>query len=705
MNPPTNNRPVPQPIYIYITLLGVTSLDLAASTDIRYLKGVGEKRAALYQKLRIKTVGDLLYHFPRDYLDLNAPYTISAAPIDRPCAIRARLVAKGREQRVRKGLSIFKLRAEDESGVLQITVFNSKYTVESLKLDQEYIFHGSAEGSLLQREMSSPSIYPAQSAQRILPIYPQTAGISSQMIRKSVEQALQHAYTLADPIPEQVRGEYGLPEINEALRQVHLPDTLEQAGAARTRFIFEELLVLSLALSSLHADRATHRVEPMRHLSLDAFYDALPFRPTGAQLRCIGEATGDLCAQTPMNRLVQGDVGSGKTLVVAACVYFAYLNGFQSAVMVPTGILAEQHYATLLAMLEPLGVRCALLTGATRPARKRELYLRLASGEIHLCIGTHALLSEGVQFQNLALVVTDEQHRFGVAQRARLSKKSEDCHMMVLSATPIPRTLSLIIYGDLKLSTIDELPPGRQPVETFVVGGALRQRALGFVKKALGEGRQAYIVCPLIEQGEIDTDLKPATDYALQLSRGELRGYRVGLLHGRMKAAEKEEAMRRFKAGDTQVLVSTTVVEVGVDVPNATIILIENAERFGLSQLHQLRGRVGRGSERSYCILISDARGAVTRERLGVMKRTNDGFEVAEHDLRLRGPGDFFGYRQHGLPALRVADLSDDLSVMQSAQRCAEALLCGDPTLSSPRHAGLSALTKRMLEAVGERPN
>lgn len=675
------------------------------NTEIRYLKGVGDKRAALYQKLRIETIGQLLRHLPREYIDLSAPCTIAEAPADKPCAVRARLISKGREQRVRAGLSIFKLTAADDSGEMQLTIFNSKYTVAALNLDQEYIFYGICGGTLLRRCMQSPAIYPAGETPAMLAVYAQTKGLPSSVIRRNVAQALELLPELPDPLSAPVRDRYQFPALGDALRTVHFPADRAQAARARSRFVFEELLVLSLAMSMLRAERDVHRIEPLARVNLDPFYNALPFQPTGAQLRCIGECVADLCGETPMNRLIQGDVGSGKTLVVAACVYFVRQNAMQSVVMAPTEILAEQHFATLRGILEPLGVRVALLTGATKPAARRDILKALENGDVDLCIGTHALLSEGVRFRALCLAVTDEQHRFGVRQRAKLSQKSEGCHVMVLSATPIPRTLSLIIYGDLSLSVIDELPPGRQPVDTYVVSGGKRARALNYIKKALDAGRQAYIVCPLIEQNEADTGLIPAARYAERLAAAEFRGYSVALLHGRMKPADKEQTMRRMRSGEVQLLVSTTVVEVGVDVPNATIILIENAERFGLSQLHQLRGRVGRGAGRSTCILISDARNGRTRERLNVMKATNDGFAIAEHDLKLRGPGDFFGHRQHGLPELRVADLADDLAVLQAAQDCALSILAGDPALTAPENALLAEAARRMILTVGERPN
>ncbi len=674
-------------------------------TNIQYLKGVGEKRAALYHKLGIATVGDLLYHFPRDYIDLSRPYSVAAAPVGESCAVQVQLVSKSREQRIRGGLSVFKLVAADHSGEMEITIFNSKYTVENLKLEEWYIFYGKISGSFLRRQMSSPVVFQVPQKHSILPVYPQTAGLTSTLIRRHIADALVFTGNLPDPLPGQVLEAYHLPNIKTAMDHIHFPKDLKQANAARNRFIFQELLILSICLSTLNAQRTVGVMEPMSQVDLTSFFTPLPFSPTNAQLRCIQEAVSDMCSGVPMNRLVQGDVGSGKTLVVAACCYHTWKNRFQSAVMVPTEILAEQHYSTLQKMLSPFGVQLALLTGSTPMAQKRQIKAALLSGQVDLCIGTHALLSEGVDFHRLALVVTDEQHRFGVAQRTKLSQKTENCHVLVLSATPIPRTLSLIIYGDLKLSTIDELPPGRQPVETVVISSAKRERALSFVCKALEEGRQAYIVCPLVEIGEVDTGLKPAVQYAQWLGEKDLRGYRVGLLHGKMKGKEKEEVMRRFKAGELQVLVSTTVVEVGVDVPNATIILIENAERFGLSQLHQLRGRVGRGQYKSWCILVSDARGQTARERLMTMKSTNDGFAVAEQDLKLRGPGDFFGYRQHGLPELKIASFAQDMELLQAAQQCAFNILENDPTLTQPEHRQMAEKAAAMLKAVGERPN
>ena len=667
-----------------------------------HIKGVGEKRAALYLKLGVESVLDLLYHFPRGYIDLSKPYTIREAPLFEPCAVRAVLTQKSGERLVRRGLSIWKFIAEDETGMLQITIFNSRYTAQQLSLDTPYIFYGRVGATLTHREISSPDIYPAQGP-GILPVYPQTAGLTSRFIQRHIRGALDEITALSDIIPPTLREREGFDTVINSLRDIHFPPSIPAAKAARGRFIYEELLTLSCALETSNTQHRRASATPMAAVDFERFYSTLPFAPTRAQRRCIQQAAADMMGGTPMNRLIQGDVGSGKTLVAVACVYMAAKSGMQSAVMAPTAILAEQHFTTMGGMLAPFGLKTELLTSGLTGAKRKKIFDRLAAGEVDLLVGTHALLSGGVEFASLGLVVTDEQHRFGVAQRAKLSQKSEGAHVLVMSATPIPRTLSLIIYGDLSLSVLDEKPPGRIEIETLLIDGGKRTRAIGFIRDNLDNGRQAYIVCPLIEQGEADLGLKPAIQYAGAIAENELAGYSVGLLHGRMKAREKEETMRSFKAGEIQVLVSTTVVEVGVDVPGATIIMIENAERFGLSQLHQLRGRVGRSSEKSWCILVSDSKSRETLHRLGVMKNESDGFRIAEEDLAIRGPGDFFGLRQHGLPTLRIADLADDISLMQKAREDASALMANAPGL-----AGFPALLERvenMLNQVGQRPN
>ncbi len=675
-------------------------------TEIQFLKGIGPKRAELFHKLDIYTLRDLVYHFPRSYLNVGQITPIAAAMPGESCSVLARVVEKSREQRIRKGLSVFKVKVTDDSGVMLLTFFNNKFAVDALKLEESYYFYGKVGGNLLRKEMTSPLIFSQQEGAGMVPVYPLTTGLTSRMISAGVEQAFTHfPQNLPDFLPGELRLENKLCTLEYALRTIHFPKSAETAETAKQRLIFDEFLILSIGLGLVKGEKAKAAGRPMKQVPVEPFYQALPFTPTNAQQRCVTEACRDLCRSTPMNRLVQGDVGSGKTLVAAACCYFAWKNGLQTAVMAPTEILANQHYETFSGFLAPFGVRVGLLTASLPAPQKRQVLAKLQSGELDLCIGTHALLSEGVNFANLGLVITDEQHRFGVAQRVQLAQKGESPHMLVMSATPIPRTLALMIYGDLELSVIDELPPNRQPVKTYRIGPDKRDRAFGFLRQHLDKGLQCYIVCPLIEQGEADMGLKPAVQYAQELANTAFKGYRVGLLHGRMKPQEKDQVMASFQSGEIQLLVSTTVIEVGVDVPNAVVMLIENAERFGLSQLHQLRGRVGRGREQSSCILLSGAKNPETTERLKVLCSTNDGFKVAEYDLKMRGPGDFLGYRQHGLPQLAIADMARDVDLLSAAQQTARRILNQDPRLEHPEHQGLKERVSRILERVGEQMN
>lgn len=658
---------------------------LELQTDIRYLKGVGESRAALYQKLGIETVEDLLYHIPRRYIDLTRPTPLAAAVPGQKCAVRALLAAKGREQRIRRGLSLFKLTAVDGPVTLHITFFNAKYTVEALREGEEYIFYGTVTGGFYSRQMDSPQVFRPEKAGTLLPVYSLTQGLSNKMVSRQVTEALNRVEQLPDPLegsglPQQ----YGLLSYSQALHAVHFPPDWQAIETGRNRMVFDELLCLSLCFARMREGRHRLHVPPMRMQPLTEYYRALPYELTGAQQRAIAEAMSDMCSGTPMNRLVQGDVGSGKTAVAAALCYFACLNGYQSTLMAPTEILAQQHYNSLAPLLGSLGMQVALLTGSLSPKKKEALKAALAAGEIDLCIGTHALLTDDTAFANLGLVVTDEQHRFGVQQRAALRQKGRDTHVLVMSATPIPRTLAMIVYGDLEISVIDELPAGRRPIRTYLIDSSIRQRAFGYIKKHLDEGYQAYLVCPAVQSEDEDTaaaSLKSAVEYAEELAHGAFGDYRVGLLHGKMRPAQKEKVMAEFAAGEIQLLVATTVVEVGVDVPNAVIMMVENAERFGLSQLHQLRGRVGRGQVQSHCILLSDTENPDTLERLRVLCGTNDGFKIAEEDLKQRGPGDFFGERQHGLPEMKIADLAADSRLLQKAREAADALTERDPTL------------------------
>lgn len=671
--------------------------------DLRYLKGVGEKRAGLFHRLGVDSIDALLHFYPRAYEDWSRVVSIAGAPFGEPCCVKAIVSRTPSKHLIRKGLTLYKTEATDGVSLMQITFFNNPYAAARLKEGEEYLFFGRVGGRIGRREMASPLVEHAETGERIRPIYPQTEGLSSRVIEACVARALErNGDCLQDPLPDALRQAQGLCHLRFAVENIHFPADHRALTRARERLVFEELLTLQLGLMRLKARARTQTALRVEQDYSEAFFTMLPFAPTGAQRRAVAECLRDMRSPTPMSRLLQGDVGSGKTAVAAAVIHTAARNGLQCAMMAPTGILAEQHYRTLENLLGPAGIRCALLTGATGAAEKREIKRLLCSGEIDLTVGTHALIQSDVMFRRLGLVVTDEQHRFGVRQRAALADKGDRPHLLVMSATPIPRTLALMIYGDLDVSILDELPPGRQQIKTYAVGSALHQRVYAYLKKHLDQGLQAYIVCPLVEEGEGETALTAAQEYARRLQTGPFRGYRLGLLHGRMKPREKEETMRRFASNEIQLLVSTTVVEVGVDVPNAVVMVIENAERFGLSQLHQLRGRVGRGTHPSTCILISDAENEQARQRLQTMCETTDGFRIADADLRLRGPGDFFGARQHGLPALKIANMVTDMEALRRAQHAAREILKEDPALTREENVGLRAAVGKLFQSVGE---
>lgn len=677
-------------------------MSLTIDSDIRYVKGVGEKRAQLFGKLGAGSVGALLRLYPRSYEDWSRPYSIAQAPFNEVCCVKATVAASVKEHRIRAGMVLYRTQATDGESLLQITLFNNRFAASALQEGEAYLFYGKITGTARKREMSAPEIRRASVGQGIHPVYPQTQGLSTKMIEMAVGQAFRGlGDSLADPLPTPLRQAYSLCHLRYALENVHFPESYEALAIARQRLIFEELLTLQLGLLRLRMGTVVKTNLVLGKDESEPFFSLLPFSPTGAQRRAVEEAVRDMKSGKAMNRLLQGDVGSGKTAVAAALCYCAVKNGWQAAMMAPTEILAGQHYRSLSGLLAPAGVRVALLTGSTKAAEKRKIREALAAGEIGLLVGTHSLLQEEVRFSRLGLVVTDEQHRFGVEQRAVLAAKGEQVHMLVMSATPIPRTLALIIYGDLDISVLDELPPGRRQVQTLVMGTGKRERVYAFLKKEMDAGRQAYIVCPLVEEG--DGGLTSAEQYAKTLAEGPFSAYSVGLLHGKLKPKQKEQVMARFQEGSLSLLVATTVIEVGVDVPNATVMVIENAERFGLSQLHQLRGRVGRGKEQSYCILISDARNEAAVRRLKAMRSTSDGFRIADEDLKLRGPGDFFGQRQHGLPELRIADMAEDVEVLRSAQAAARGILQLDPSLSAPEHEGLRGAVEALFDSVGER--
>ena len=678
------------------------------NTDIRYIKGVGEARAKSLAKLGITDLRSLLSYFPRAYDDRRAYKKIADLIPGENACVCAVIAGEPKLSRIRKGLDLIKLRAVDETGALELTYFNQSYLKNTFHTGDAYVFFGRAEGTPSRPQMTNP-LFEREGAHqitgRIMPIYPLTAGISQSMLYKAVEQGLAACVDeLPDILPENVRLVYQLCHTRFAYENIHFPTDDEALSAARRRLAFEELFLLALGLKLLRERRTFVAGKQCKKVDLSPFFSSLPFSLTGAQRRAIGDIARDLTGKRPMNRLVQGDVGSGKTMVAAAAIYMAAKNGLQCALMAPTEILAEQHYRSLAPLLEPLGIPCALLTASTKARERRALNERLRSGELSLVIGTHALLSPDVQYQNLGLVVTDEQHRFGVDQRAALSAKGDDPHLLVMSATPIPRTLALMIYGDLDVSILNELPPGRQKIDTFAVPSSYHERIYAFLRKLVAEGRQAYIVCPMVaENDELPDERKAVTAYAETLQKEVFPDLRIAPIHGKMKPKEKDAVMRAFAAHEIDVLVSTTVIEVGVDVPNAALMLIENAECFGLSQLHQLRGRVGRGRHKSYCVLVSDNKGEENKQRLKVMSSTSDGFAIAEEDLKLRGPGDFFGSRQHGLPSLRVADLSCDLSLLHETQSAAEQLLAADPALKN--HPLLKARVELLFELNADAMN
>ncbi len=675
---------------------------MAMSPDmpVQYLKQIGEKRAQLFAKLGIYTVRDLVRHFPRQYEDWSRVVSILDAPLNETCCIKAMAIKAPQEHRIRKGMTLYKFPVSDGENRMQVTLFNNKYAAQKIKVGQEYLFFGTVGGNLLRREMSAPLIEPAETGARIRPIYPQTAGLVSRVIEAAVKQVLDAGsdFLDEDPLPVDIRERYGLCGYRQALQRIHFPNTHRDIEMAQKRLIFEELFVLQLGLLRLKTGTRTQTGARLTADYRADFYRLLSFEPTGAQRRAIDDCVRDMASPHPMNRLIQGDVGSGKTAVAAGVAYQAMRNGWQVAMMAPTEILAAQHAKSLERLFALAGISVGLLISSQPAAEKKRVLQGLHNGDISFVVGTHALLSDKVQFQRLGLVITDEQHRFGVEQRAKLAQKGVHPHLLVMSATPIPRTLALIIYSDLDVSILDELPPGRQPVKTYAVGTPLRERAYGFVKKQIDAGRQAFIVCPLVEDGE--TDLASATSYYEQLQATVFAGYPIGLLHGKMKAADKEAVMAAFVDNRISVLVSTTVVEVGVDVPNATVMLIENAERFGLAQLHQLRGRVGRGKHEAFCVLVSDAQNKEAVTRLKAMCATNDGFRIADEDLKLRGPGDFFGNRQHGLPNLKLVDLSADVELLQQAQIAAKQLLAADATLT--QHPRLAREVQALFAQVGE---
>lgn len=675
---------------------------LTPDTPVRYLKGVGPKTAERFEKLGILTLSDLLCHYPRRYLDFSKPYSIAEAPADTECVVKAEVFAKPGGRILPGGRRMERITAGDDVSSLEITWFNNPYAAQKLELGQEYYFQGIVTGGMLRRQMVNPQVRTDAQVKSspFEAIYPQTEGLTSSAIAKCVRQLLPHAELLPDPLPSEMLKKYRLLSKADAVRAIHCPATEEEAFAARRRLIYEELLVLQLGIGRMKNHGAASTGAPMKKADASPFWESLSFSPTGAQRRAVEEILTDMSGETSMNRLLQGDVGSGKTLVAAAAIWACIRAGYQAALLAPTEILASQHAENLNRLLSPFGMRVALLTGGMKAAARRTTLAAIRDDEADLIVGTHAILSEGVEFARLGLAVVDEQHRFGVRQRGLLAEKAANPHLLVMSATPIPRTLGLLMYGDLDISILDELPPGRKPVKTRCITGKKRADLYGFLDREIDSGRQVYIVCPAIEDAG-GSGLNAVKSYYEDIAKAYLPDRRVGLMHGKLKPKEKAEVMDDFKSGRLDALVSTTVIEVGVDVPNATVMVIENAERYGLSALHQLRGRVGRGAAESWCFLVSDNASESVQKRLKFLCSTSDGFAVAQYDLETRGPGDFFGSRQHGLPTLQIADLMNDTRTLHAAQSEAVALLAEDPLLERPEHALLARQVEQMFDKAG----
>ena len=675
---------------------------LTPDTPVRYLKGVGPKTAERFEKLGILTLSDLLCHYPRRYLDFSKPYSIAEAPADTECVVKAEVFAKPGGRILPGGRRMERITAGDDVSSLEITWFNNPYAAQKLELGQEYYFQGIVTGGMLRRQMVNPQVRTDAQVKSspFEAVYPQTEGLTSSAIAKCVRQLLPHAELLPDPLPPEMLKKYRLLSKADAVRAIHCPATEEEAFAARRRLIYEELLVLQLGIGRMKNHGAASTGAPMKKADASPFWESLSFSPTGAQRRAVEEILTDMSGETSMNRLLQGDVGSGKTLVAAAAIWACIRAGYQAALLAPTEILASQHAENLNRLLSPFGMRVALLTGGMKAAARRTTLAAIRDDEADLIVGTHAILSEGVEFARLGLAVVDEQHRFGVRQRGLLAEKAANPHLLVMSATPIPRTLGLLMYGDLDISILDELPPGRKPVKTRCITGKKRADLYGFLDREIDSGRQAYIVCPAIEDAG-GSGLNAVKSYYEDIAKAYLPDRRVGLMHGKLKPKEKAEVMDDFKSGRLDALVSTTVIEVGVDVPNATVMVIENAERYGLSALHQLRGRVGRGAAESWCFLVSDNASESVQKRLKFLCSTSDGFAVAQYDLETRGPGDFFGSRQHGLPTLQIADLMNDTRTLHAAQSEAVALLAEDPLLERPEHALLARQVEQMFDKAG----
>lgn len=662
------------------------------NNNLQFIKGVGEKRAAVLKDHGIADVNALLQYYPRSYLDFKNTINIVSAPIGENCCVKARVMSDVREHYIRKNMTVYKFTATDNTGVLSITVFNNRFITKTVKKGSEYLFFGKIDGGFTEKTMASPIIKPL-SYQKILPKYTAIGDISSTVLSGIIGNALK-TVSIAETLPESILEKYGLERLDYAVRQIHFPSCQAEVDKARKRLAFDELLTLQLGMAMKRAENEKKGGYIIEQNFTKEFCSLLPFTLTGQQQDAVNDCILDMKSGKPMARLLQGDVGSGKTAVAAALAFTVVKNGYQCVFMAPTEVLAEQHFKNLTELFGGK-LNILLLTGSATAKNKRLIKEQIKSGEADIVIGTHAVIEDDVKFRKLGLVITDEQHRFGVRQRTVLTEKGNNPHLLVMSATPIPRTMALIIYGDLDISIINEMPRGRQTVKTYAVNSTYRQRISTFIKKTVDNGKQAYIVCPLIgNEGENALNLTSAEELYSEVKDEDFKGYSVGLLHGKMKPAEKNRVMKEFAENKISILISTTVIEVGIDVKNATVMVIENADRFGLSQLHQLRGRVGRGKDPSTCVLISDSKSKTARERLKIICDNSDGFKISDYDLKMRGPGDFCGRRQHGLPELKIADLTTDMEIFRMSAEAAQKIVNSDKTLS--RHPELLSSVKRL---------
>lgn len=674
------------------------------SSSVRYVKGVGDKKALLLGKLGIYTVADLISYYPRDYEDRGNVQPVAETELGQTASLILTVGTVPVYRLIRKGLSVTKFNAYDDSGVCNITFFNQPYAKDVYKTGTTFRFYGKIEGNMVRRELTNPAseqIKEGKELTDVLPIYSLTSGISQNFLRSIIRTAMEALY-IPETLPDDMLERFTLMSRKDAVYHVHFPKDKSLLARAKARLAFDELLVFRLGMERLksRAKKSTGIVIDRAAEYCKDFFSLLPFEPTGAQKRCVGDIADDLKSGVPMTRLIQGDVGSGKTAVAAAAIYAAVKGGYQAIMMAPTEILARQHYEYFKELFSGTGISVGLLISSMKASEKKSVIQACKSGELHLTVGTHAVIQSGVEFANAGLVIADEQHRFGVRQRASLSDKGKYLHTLIMSATPIPRTLALIVYGDLNVSVLDEMPPGRQHIDTYVVDESFRERINKFIRRLVEEGGQAYIVCPLVEDEEGESDLKDVKSFAKELSEKVFPDIPSAFIHGKMKSAEKDGVMSRFADGDVKILISTTVIEVGVNVPNAVVMVVENAERFGLSQLHQLRGRVGRGDKKSYCVLFSQGGGEKTKARLEIMAKTNDGFEIAKRDLELRGPGDFFGERQHGLTAFKLANIFEDTRLIAMTGEAIERINERDPELKS-EFSSLLPEVKRLFTVGG----